>query len=185
MFGFVGNVDCYNNLLFEIFALLECYAASSDNSWPTFRYKLSAPNSRVRQSRHWKMGPKVCPETSVRNYHDSLRNNPEERSSHLLRSGSLKSSLVLKLFCFTTSMKISFVYSNLNPFNSCDRNVSVYAGLGLVLQVVIGFGLASNDTGQFFFFCVLLTVHLGIILVNDQPDAQFFFFFVYVLLVFL
>jgi len=23
-----------------------------------------------------------CPETSVRNYHYSLRNNPEERSSH-------------------------------------------------------------------------------------------------------
>jgi hypothetical protein len=31
-----------------------------------------------------------CPETSVRNYHYSLRNSPEERSSHLLRSGSLK-----------------------------------------------------------------------------------------------
>jgi len=29
--------------------------------------------------------------TSVRNYHYSLRNNPEERSSHLLRGGSLKS----------------------------------------------------------------------------------------------
>jgi len=28
-----------------------------------------------------KMGPKGCPETSVRNYHYSLRNNPEERSS--------------------------------------------------------------------------------------------------------
>ena len=28
------------------------------------------------------MGPKVCPEMSVTNYHYSLRNNPEERSSH-------------------------------------------------------------------------------------------------------
>jgi len=37
-----------------------------------------------------KMGPIGCPETSVRNYHYSLRNNPEERSSHLLRDGSLK-----------------------------------------------------------------------------------------------
>jgi len=26
------------------------------------------------------MGPIGCPETSVRNYHYSLRNNPEERS---------------------------------------------------------------------------------------------------------
>jgi len=36
------------------------------------------------------MGPKDCPETSVRNYDYSLRNNPEERSSHLLRGGNLK-----------------------------------------------------------------------------------------------
>jgi hypothetical protein len=28
-----------------------------------------------------KMGPIDCPETSVRNYHHSLRNNPEQRSS--------------------------------------------------------------------------------------------------------
>jgi hypothetical protein len=37
------------------------------------------------------MEPTGCPETSVRNYHYSLRNNPEERSFHLLRTGSLKS----------------------------------------------------------------------------------------------
>jgi hypothetical protein len=29
------------------------------------------------------MGPIDCPETSVRNYHYSLRKNAEERSSHL------------------------------------------------------------------------------------------------------
>jgi hypothetical protein len=37
------------------------------------------------------MGPVGSPETSVKNYHRSLRFNPEERSSHLLRAGSLKS----------------------------------------------------------------------------------------------
>jgi hypothetical protein len=37
------------------------------------------------------MGPIGCPETSVRNYHYWLCNNPEDRSSRLLRSGSLKS----------------------------------------------------------------------------------------------
>jgi len=40
------------------------------------------------------MGPIGCPETSVRNYHYSLRNNPEERNSQLLRRGSLKSRLI-------------------------------------------------------------------------------------------
>ena len=99
--GFVANVDRYN-LLFEIFALLGCYAASSDNFLSTFRCKLSAPNSRIRQSQHLKMGPIICPEASVINYHYSLRNDSEERSSHLLRGGSLKSLMVLKLFCFTT-----------------------------------------------------------------------------------
>jgi len=37
------------------------------------------------------MGPIGCPETSLRNFHYSLRNSPEERSSDLLRGGSLKS----------------------------------------------------------------------------------------------
>ena len=39
------------------------------------------------------MGLINCPETSVRNYHCSLRNDPEERSSHLLSDGSLKSRI--------------------------------------------------------------------------------------------
>jgi hypothetical protein len=34
-----------------------------------------------------------CPETSVRNYHYSPLNNPEERSSRVLRGGSLKSRI--------------------------------------------------------------------------------------------
>jgi hypothetical protein len=40
------------------------------------------------------MAPKSGPETLVRNFHYSLRNDPEERSSHLLRGGSLKSHAV-------------------------------------------------------------------------------------------
>jgi len=37
--------------------------------------------------------PVVCLEASVWNYHYTLRNNLEERRSHLLRGGSLKSRL--------------------------------------------------------------------------------------------
>jgi len=37
------------------------------------------------------LGPMGCPETSVRNYHYSLRDSQEESSSHLLRGVSLKS----------------------------------------------------------------------------------------------
>jgi hypothetical protein len=47
--------------------------------------------SGLKNSRPGKVGPIGCPETSVRNYRYSLRSNPEERISHLLRGGSLKS----------------------------------------------------------------------------------------------
>jgi len=40
-----------------------------------------------------KIGQIGCAETSVRNYHYSLCNNPEECSSHLRRGGSLKSTI--------------------------------------------------------------------------------------------
>jgi len=48
-------------------------------------------NSQLFYSLHLKMWPTGRPETSVRKYHYTLRNNPEERSSHPLRGGSLKS----------------------------------------------------------------------------------------------
>jgi hypothetical protein len=41
------------------------------------------------------MGPIGCPETSVRNYHYSLRNTLEERGSQLLYGCSLKSRKLL------------------------------------------------------------------------------------------
>ena len=67
-------------------ALLRYYAASSGNSLPTFR------------DNPLKMGQVFCPETSVNNYHYSLHNNPEERSSHLLRGASLKSRILYEKF---------------------------------------------------------------------------------------
>jgi len=42
-----------------------------------------------------KMGPLGCPETSVRNYHYSLRDNVEQRSANLLYGGSLYTDLHL------------------------------------------------------------------------------------------
>jgi hypothetical protein len=41
------------------------------------------------------MEPIGCPETSVRNYHYSLRNDPGERCFHLLCGGSLKSPTII------------------------------------------------------------------------------------------
>ena len=66
-------------LLAENCDLLGSYTASNGNSLPTFWNSLP-----------FKEGPIGCPETSVRNYHFSLRNSPEERSSRLFRGESPK-----------------------------------------------------------------------------------------------
>ena len=68
----------------ETCARLGYYPASSGNSLPTVQDNPLVSYSNV------KMGPMGCPKTSVRNYHSSLRNSPEARSSHLHRSRILK-----------------------------------------------------------------------------------------------
>ena len=84
-------------------ALLGYYPVSSGNFLPTFRDNLSVPSSWFKNQRglldSWtlKMGPIHWPKMSVRNYHCSLRNNPEECSFHLLHCRSLKSCIVFKL----------------------------------------------------------------------------------------
>jgi hypothetical protein len=98
-------------------ALLCYYAACNANILPTFRDNIASPFSRVMHPKKkilvpcsrinnplnmadvfffvgsWslKMGPTDRPQTSVINYHYSLRNNPEERSSRLPRSGRINS----------------------------------------------------------------------------------------------
>jgi len=60
-------------------ALLGYYAAGSGNFLPTFRDNLLGPILRVQE--YLGIGLIGCAETPIRNYHYSLRNNPEERSS--------------------------------------------------------------------------------------------------------
>jgi hypothetical protein len=74
-----------NMLVVENCALLRSYAACSDNFLPTCREK------SFLDSLPLKMGPIGCPETSVRTYQYMLCISLEERSSHLLRGGILKS----------------------------------------------------------------------------------------------
>jgi len=57
------------------------------------------------------MGLIGCPETSLRNYHYSPRNNPEERSSQALRGGSLKSGNVYRSFFYLLTYKYLFIYN--------------------------------------------------------------------------
>ena len=65
-------------------ALLDYYAESSGNFLLTFRDNLSGPIFRGQEENFLtlNMGKTVCPEMSVRNYHCTLSNIPEQRSSH-------------------------------------------------------------------------------------------------------
>ena len=71
----------------EICSILGYDAVYSGNSLSTFRGNLSVPSSGVNKSKtsciSWPLnrGSIVCPETSVRNYHYTLRNNHEEHRS--------------------------------------------------------------------------------------------------------
>ena len=55
-----------------------------------------------------KIGPIGCPETSVRNYHYSLRNNSGKPSSLLLQGGSLQSRIYLINF------KLCFIFKEIH-----------------------------------------------------------------------
>jgi len=46
------------------------------------------------------MGPIGCPKTSVRDYHYSLRNNPEQHSSQPIRADSFKSQTAQYIVLF-------------------------------------------------------------------------------------
>jgi hypothetical protein len=87
--GFCCQVD-------EIWALKEYYIALSGSSIPTFRDKLSVPSSRVKR-----MGPIACTETSVQNYHSTLRNIPQQIRYHrLLRTFCKHGNFFQKKNCY-------------------------------------------------------------------------------------
>jgi hypothetical protein len=79
----------------EICALLGCCAPSIGSSVSTFRDNLSVRSSRVKTSKtSWplKMGPIGTPETSVKDYHSTLPNIPEQCRSQFTDCPSKHSS---------------------------------------------------------------------------------------------
>jgi hypothetical protein len=108
--GFRREVD-------EICAVLSYYADSSGNFLPMFRDNRSHLQGSGIQL---KMGTVGCPETSVRNYHYSLRNKSEERSSHEAIPIRSFGAMILtgKQTCpITISSNINFTWNKLelNP----------------------------------------------------------------------
>jgi hypothetical protein len=106
--GILKSHKVINRTFLENWALLGHYAASSGNFLPTFRDNLSVPSSSSKNP--WiiedfgtlKNGTTGSPEISVINYHYSLRSDPEEPSSRLLREENLKSRTEHSLMCILT-----------------------------------------------------------------------------------
>jgi hypothetical protein len=67
---------------------------------------ISYPSFGTNFRYHLQGWPTGCAETSARNYHNSLGNNPEERSSQLLRGGGLKSYEGVSKIFLTDAVKI-------------------------------------------------------------------------------
>jgi len=101
----------------------------------TYRSHLQGPRNQL-DSWPLKMEPIGCLETSVINYHYSLRNNPEERSSYILRGGSLKSRIFLGTFAKLQTATISSVMS-VRP-SACN---SAPSGWILIQFDICGFSL--------------------------------------------
>jgi hypothetical protein len=62
--------------------LLGYYAVSSDSFLPTFRDKIGFKNRKYFGFLTHEGGKIGCPGRSLRNYHYSMRDNPEQKSSH-------------------------------------------------------------------------------------------------------
>jgi hypothetical protein len=85
----------------ELQIQLDSFAASSGNLLLTFRDDILVRCSEFKNPIAFLNpddGTDILSRTPVRNYHYSLRNNPEEHSSQLLRGGSLISRVVLIVY---------------------------------------------------------------------------------------
>ena len=91
--------------LVENCASLGYYTAGSDNFLPAFWDSPSVPYSG------FKMGPVGCPETSVINYHYSLRNIPEESSSSPRLLDMQRAIVLFKDVCNITEKKDNYKYA--------------------------------------------------------------------------
>jgi hypothetical protein len=95
------------------------------------------------------MVPIGCPETSVRNYHYSPRNNPEERSSHLMPSCA---------YCNDKEGSTGIVPLNLSPGSTDELSASRSVPFALQTELRHPFkwklGGPQSRSGHKYFTCL-------------------------------
>jgi hypothetical protein len=102
-------------------ALLGYYSASSGNFFPMFRDNLSVLSSEFKNPNDGKI---CCSETSIWNYHYSLRNNPEERNSQLLFLYEMQITYTLILM-----LKLNMIINEINETIVIFRGISLHFGM--------------------------------------------------------
>ena len=124
-----------------------CYAASGGNFLPTFRDNILVPSAGFKKPKRsldsWplKMRPICCPETSVRNYHHSLRNNPEECGSQahaMVQAVKLSASL-----CAPAVVRVGFVLDPVTWVGFCVR-VLRFSPVSVIPSASISLFYSSN-----------------------------------------
>jgi hypothetical protein len=117
-----------------------------------------------------------CPETSIQNYQSMLCKISEERRSHLLRGGSLRSSNVMIDCCFTnTKAKLFFLCVYLEPDNIANCKLPKFHILQRVLCTATAISFNRPARGRIFFSSPLCPGALW-----DPPrlpSPGYFFFF--------
>jgi hypothetical protein len=101
-------------------ALLGYYSASSDNFLPTFREHLSVPSSGFKNLT-LRMGAMGCSEMLVRNYHYSLLNHSEERSTPAWKT--LPFPHYIHLLHILTQMYCFIVFTQYEYYNDNGRKM--------------------------------------------------------------
>ena len=104
--GFRRDID-------EICVLLGYYAASNGNPVPTFRDNVSVTSSWT--SLPLKMEPIRCPETSVKDYHSTVRTNPEERRSQRWGSNTDMQLSAVVMYHITKRRIVFLIYPIVIP----------------------------------------------------------------------
>ena len=132
--------------------LLGYYGVSSSNLLPTFRDNLSVSSSGIKNPKlvldscPLQMETIGRPETSVRDNHYLLRNNPEERSSLL--------TLLLEYPCNVILSTKYFITRQTHTFSSC------YSLLFLVM--LRRYVTEQIRTGSSAMWCCVTLLHSGV-----------------------
>ena len=101
----------------------------------------------------------ICPEKSVRNVHYTPRNSPEERISHLLRSGSLKFYRQRSSFWEEFKVTVGFITVFFGSCSESDESTPNTSHFSNIYFVIILPSMPRSSKWYFFFQDFLSSIY--------------------------